>query len=495
MMPAMAKDRQQSTIADAGDQLRGGAPVDESSRLRVLLPVTAVYSVLLFSCVALHAATVNSDLWVRLASGRLVLENHVIPRHDPFTFTVFGERWIDHEWVLGAAMYALNNISYELLVIAATITALLPFIMMHRLAAKYRANDWLLLALVFFSALVGWRSYAVRPQLINPLFFVVLVWLIDSRRRTGSSLIWLAVPLTLLWANLQAGFLVSLAVLACWAVAALVERRDRSISLAILAAAATVPLLNAYGPELYRYALGASLGGNVDRALVVEWRSPDFHDYLNLPTLFGMLLLAYFGVRTQDPFRRLVGLGTLAANLTSARFVPFFALSLIYVVGPQLPQIALAKRATLTLRVLIPTTLMLSIAMALSTATNHAPTTRVPVAGLQFLRETAQGSHVYADQSWASYMAWSGWPVFFDTRTHQVFPEELVGDYHKIERTQGDWIAVLDRWRIDYVMMPPDSWLGEALDGLGWPRLFAGDVEVIWKRPSKPLPDDTTKHN
>ena len=81
-------------------------------------------------------------------------------------------------------------------------------------------------------------------------------------------------------------------------------------------------------------------------------------------------------------------------------------------------------------------------------------------------------------------MAWSGWPVFFDTRTHQVYPEHLIADYHKIESTQGDCMAVLDRWGIDYVMMPRDSWLGEALDGLDWPRLFEGDVEVIWKRPS-----------
>jgi len=468
----------------AGLEVRGGAPGSARSAVRPLTFAAAVlYGLLIAFNVALHAWIVNADMWVRLASGRLVVDKHIIPRHDPFTFTARGHAWIDHEWLLGAAMYALNRVSFELLVVVAAIAAILPFWLMHRLVTKDRADDWLLLALSGFAVLVSWRAYAIRPQLVNPILFVALVWLIDDRRRTGSGRIWWVVPFTLIWANLQAGFLVSIAVLAAWAAVCLYERRDRRLSLSVFAAACAVPLLNAYGYELYRYSLLASLSDNTDRALVTEWRSPDFHDYLNLPALGGVALIAYFGARSQDLFRRVLGLGTLAASLISARFVPFFALSLLYAVGPQLPRIAMPRVFGRALVLAVPTLVLLVGWGAIATAGNDPPTDHAPVEGLRYLRANAPDARVYADQSFGSYMTWAGWPTFFDTRTHQVFPEQLVSDYHKVERTRGDWLAVLEAWRIDYVMATPDSDLAEAMDGAHWPRVFEGSTEVIWQRP------------
>jgi hypothetical protein len=381
-------------------------------------------------------------------------------------------------------MYVANSVSYELLVFIAAALAVSPFIAMHVLATKTRHNDWLLTALVALAFALAWRSYAIRPELINPVFFVALVWLIDDFRREESNRIWLAVPLTFAWANLQAGFPVALGVLAAWCAVCLLERRTPWRSLAVLVAAAIVPLLNAYGPALYGYAFASSLSHNVDRTLVVEWQSPDFHDPLNYPTLVGMIVLAYFGLRSQDKFRQVLALGTLAANLISARFVPFFALSLIYAVAPQLPFIQMPRWGLRALVATGPALLILSVAAVVGSFAQHPPLDAQPVGGLAYLRAHAPGARVYADQSWGSYLTWSGWPTFFDTRTHQVFPEKLIADYHKVERTKGDWLSVLNSYDIEYVMMQPDSDLAEALDAMGWQRMYEGTIEVIWKRPA-----------
>ncbi len=469
----------------SGFDVRPGAAGRIGSAVRpITLAAAIVYGLLIAFNVALHAWVVNADMWVRLASGRLVVDEHIIPRHDPFTFTARGHAWIDHEWLLGAAMYATNRVSFELLVVIAAGAAILPFWMMHRLVTKDRDDDWLLLALSAFAVLVSWRTYAIRPQLVNPILFVALVWLIDDRRRTGSRRIWWAVPLTLVWANLQAGFLVAIAVLAAWSAICFFERRDRRLSLAVLAAACVVPLLNAYGYELYRYSLLASLSNNTDRATVPEWQSPDFHDYLNIPMLAGIAVIAYFGTKSGDLFRRALALGTLAASLVSARFVPFLALSLLYSVGPQLPRIAMPRMLNRALILAAPTLVVVMGWSVIATATNDAPTGRAPVEGLRYLRANAPDARLYADQSFGSYLTWAGWPAFFDTRTHQVFPDQLISDYHKVERTKGDWLAVLDRWNIDYVMTTPDSDLAEAMDGARWTRVFEGHEEVIWRRPS-----------
>jgi hypothetical protein len=469
-----------------GIEVRHGVAGNVRHAVRPLtMAAVVLYGLLIAFNVALHAWKANADMWVRLASGRLVVDNHIIPRHDPFTFTVRGHAWIDHEWLLGAAMYATNRVSFELLVVIAAIAAILPFWMMHRLVTKDCDDDWLLLALSGFAVLVSWRAYAIRPQLVNPILFVALVWLIDDRRRTGSRRIWWAVPLTLVWANLQAGFLVSIAVLAAWSAICFVERRDRRLSLAVLAAASVVPLLNAYGYELYRYSVLASLSNNTDRARVAEWRSPDFHDYLNLLLLAGIAIFAYFGTRSADLFRSWLGLCTLAASLISARFEPFFALAMLYTVGPQLPHVAMPRMLGRALILATPSIALLAGWSVVGTATNDPPTLKVPVEGVAYLRAHAPGARVYADQSFGSYMTWEGWPTFFDTRTTQVFPESLISDYHKVELTQGDWLAILVAWRIDYVMVAPESDLAEALDGAHWPRVFEGPTEVIWRRPAR----------
>ena len=444
----------------------------------------ATYATLLSAEIALHAATVTPDYFVRIASGRLVVNEHIIPRHDPFTFTVRGRSWIDHEWLIGAVMYVTQKVSYELLVVLAALAALLPFVIVHRLATKDRRDDWLLLALVAAAFAVAWRTFAIRPQLINPIIFIAIVWLIDDRRRTHSSKIWLIAPLMLVWSNLQAGFLVGPAVVGAWTLICVIERRDVGVSLAVLGASLIVPVVNPYGIDLYRYALTASVGPNVDRALVLEWRSPDFHDPLNAPALLGMVVLFYFGVRSAEPFRRVLAIGTVAASLISARFVPFFALSLVYVVAPQMPYLSFPRWGLRAFTAAITAGLLVSIAAVVGTATNDAPLGMQPTAGLAYLKQNAPNARLYADQSWASYLTWTGWPTFFDTRTHQVFPESLIADYHKVEMTRGDWLAVLDRWQIDYVMMAPDSDLAEALDAAGWKRVFEGPIEVIWRRPA-----------
>jgi len=415
------------------------------ARVPSWFPALYVYATLVALNTALSAAFVNSDFWVRLASGRLVVREHIIPRHDPFTFTVRGHAWIDHEWLLGAAMYVLNSVNFELLAVVASVLAILPFVVMHRLAARDREDDWLLLALVAFSAIVAWRTYAIRPQLVNPLMFALLIVLIDNQRRDRSRAIWLAVPLTLVWANLQAGFLVAPAVLAAWCGVCVLERRDRVLSLVVLAASAMVPLVNAYGIDLYRYALSASLSGNTDRQLVTEWRSPNFHDALNLPALAGVLLLAHFGTRGGDRFRQVLAVGTLAASLVSARFVPFFALTLVYAIAPGLPAIRLPRLGALLAAAAAPTLAALSVLAAAATVASSPPLDREPIGGLVYLQSHAPQARVYADQSWASYMTWSGWPTYFDTRTHQVFPEALIADYHKVEQSRGDWQGVLNQ--------------------------------------------------
>ena len=69
--------------------------------------IAAFYGSALFLAAFPQHYTAGADFWVRLASGRYVLDNLAIPRHDPFSYTALGHSWLDHEWALSVVMYLL----------------------------------------------------------------------------------------------------------------------------------------------------------------------------------------------------------------------------------------------------------------------------------------------------------------------------------------------------------------------------------------------------
>ena len=39
------------------------------------------------------------DLWLHLASGKVILETYMIPKVDVFSCTLAGHPWVNHEWL------------------------------------------------------------------------------------------------------------------------------------------------------------------------------------------------------------------------------------------------------------------------------------------------------------------------------------------------------------------------------------------------------------
>src|SRR5438132_8345352 len=48
----------------------------------------------------------NSDLWLHLASGRLLAQGHFPGRTDPFASSTTGTFWVNHAWLSDALLYA-----------------------------------------------------------------------------------------------------------------------------------------------------------------------------------------------------------------------------------------------------------------------------------------------------------------------------------------------------------------------------------------------------
>src|SRR5262249_47568402 len=76
----------------------------------------AVFDAVLVAVVLLLALLVasfparNSDLWLHLATGRLLAERKLDFGSDPFAYTTAGALWVNHSWVADLLFYSLYQI-------------------------------------------------------------------------------------------------------------------------------------------------------------------------------------------------------------------------------------------------------------------------------------------------------------------------------------------------------------------------------------------------
>src|ERR1700674_383644 len=330
---------------------------------RLRTPHIAFAAILLFGLLAMTARpATDPDLWWHLRTGQWIVESGHVPHSDPFSFTRAGHPWVSHEWVSEGVLYELwkNSGAAGLILFSATI-ATAGFMLLYLRCRFYGAEKHWAAAATVFGALASAPSWGVRPQMFTFMLASLLLWLLESANKLESGnknknkedrprlLFWIP-PLFLLWLNLHAGFALGLALLFAYGVGLIVEtaigntpwQQARPIVLRVLllllACLALVPL-NPSGAQLYRYPFD-TLRSSGMRSFIVEWFSPDFHEWLYRPFLLVWLLLltALASSRSRPKGRVLVPLLLASfAALDAVRHIPIFILVAIPVIAAALP--------------------------------------------------------------------------------------------------------------------------------------------------------------
>src|ERR1700704_7015941 len=53
----------------------------------------------------------DPDVWWHLRTGQLILQNHSLFHTDPYSFTRFGQPWINHEWLSEVLLFGLYRVA------------------------------------------------------------------------------------------------------------------------------------------------------------------------------------------------------------------------------------------------------------------------------------------------------------------------------------------------------------------------------------------------
>jgi hypothetical protein len=460
----------------------------------------------------------DPDVWWHLRTGQLIVQTHTIFHADPYSFTRYGQPWVDHEWlsqVLIFSVYRLAGWAGLSVAFGAVIAASFLLVFWRCSGRPYIAG-----VITLLGAFASAPSWGVRPQMLTLLLASVLL-LILERSYEHPKLLWCTPALMLLWVNLHAGYALGIALMALFLVGDALDAafgfarcgskdghppaaRFRPLALAIAACIAVVPL-NPYGTAIYAYPL-ETLRSRAMQSYIGEWLSPNFHQASYLPTL--MMILATLALPVLSPRRLrprevlLLSVATFAA-LRSVRHIPIYTLIAIPILSAMVlawlqvhwrrrrlnakPSLMSPAKAFFNAALLIG--FLIFVVVRVRHVSQHqaeAEAKEFPTAAASFIATHRPPAPMLNHYNWGGYFIWKLYPeyrVYIDGRADLYgddFMDELATAYY----VRGDsWRSPFETWGIRTVVLPPDAPLVTALRVLpDWETIYADDQAVILTR-------------
>jgi len=236
-----------------------GATIPLMQRTTLVLAVKIILAAaILFGFLVINAKNADPDMGWHLKVGQEVAQTGSLPSPDRYSHTMPGTRWVNHEWLIDAALWWLS--AHNLWWLATVLSSLLAFLPFFVWIVRAQNFGMLWLALLGAASITPFLG--VRPQIVSFAFFFFLFELLRRYFEEGrqKKYLWALPAVFLLWANLHAGFFAGLFLFGAYAGAHAAARwlEDKKLNLrasvfpaAIFTASLAGTFLNAYGWKLH----------------------------------------------------------------------------------------------------------------------------------------------------------------------------------------------------------------------------------------------------
>jgi hypothetical protein len=158
----------------------------------------------------------NTDLWMHLGTGKLLLDGQYRFGADPFAHTTQDAYWVNHSWLFDVLAYLVYNSlgGASLVILKAIMLAAIAGVLVR--TRRTGRELWLPVVCTALAALAISRWFLVQPIGISYLFLALTVCFLERQHRvdeTGASPkswteYWPLLVLFVLWVNLDGWFLI-----------------------------------------------------------------------------------------------------------------------------------------------------------------------------------------------------------------------------------------------------------------------------------------------
>ncbi len=480
-------------------------------RLRDILFISLLTVVILFGP---RTFNLDGDLGRHITVGNYIIENASIPRTDIFSHTMTGQALTPHEW-LAQVLFALAHRTLGMpgvVLITALIISAAFTIVFYESQARSKAPI-ISLGITILAAAASSLHWLARPHIFTFIFLAIWSLLLERVRRGKYAPLWFFGLLMLAWANTHGAFIAGFVTWGAYLAGELFEAwktrqwagsRFKSWGMiGLISLVAT--LFNPAGIQLWSTSIGF-VSNHYLVSHTQEYLPPDFHN----PATWPFLLLIAFSIWTLgDKKQSLPGphslllAGWMILGLYSARNIPLFAI----IAAPILSETAannlansrwktieanllktdqrLRGAAWTTIGILGAIFLMFTPVMR---AYDRFDTTVLPVEALNWLEAHPQKGNAFNYFPWGGYLLYRQWPetlVFIDGQT-DFYGESLTREYEQVISASQGWKAIINKYQIEWAIIPSTSNLASALAGDGWETLYEDKTAVILRNKAMP---------
>jgi hypothetical protein len=486
------------------------SPADTYARLgRLFLALS--FSLALFGLCC--GAIASADTWWHLATGRWILEHHLIPRTDPFSFSAAGRPWVAHEYLTDVLLFLVHRTGgFIALGVANALVLAVAFSIIARAA---RAPRWVAYAAALFAAFAARPAFAIRPQSFSLAFGAAFLWIVRESLRQHKPCWLIALPcLMLLWVQLHAGYLLGIGFIGILLVAEvldwLAKRSDTQprewlpLVLSGIACVAVVPL-NPNGFSMLTFpffVMRLKITHDLTEWQPANLRDPHLYPFIALAVT--TLLAMMFSKQRYRPGQFFIYAASLGAALKTARNIPLFCLFAALLLADHLWIPALRRRserargmaqaATATL-LLVAASFFCAHAAANGLAFQAlAEKNLYPKDAVSYLVNHRLSPNLLNDYAFGGYLIWRLYPayhVYVDGRA-DLYGDDFLSTYVAVYNGERDPQAFLKDNGINTVFLSPSSGLTTLLRMLtvqgSWKLEYEDGRAVIFVR-AYPAPD------
>lgn len=417
----------------------------------------------------------DPDFGWSLKIGELINKSG-IPAHDPFSYTMPGYRFIDHEWLTHVLMYRVYNLAgYDWLAIIFTIFGIGAVMI-----SVYKTNPKFIPLQIIFIASSLFFFFGIRAQVISWFFFALIsAFFLDEFLWKRFKYIVPAV--FLLWVNLHGGFITGMILAAVH----LFVKKSRQDKIIIISGLLTL-FINPYGQDLLRE-IWFSMRDFSLRLYIIEWRPILFGaTFVSLLFIcFASALILHYWKKYTIP-EKILYLLFLISAFSSVRNLPFFIILTVLLLNKGISQIIneIGTNPEKLRRFNIFYWLMFFAAVSLSfyqtyrdyTAAKSLSEDSYPRQAIAYLTKNLPKGRIFSIYEWGGYLIWKlpQKKVFIDGRmaswvqtakgseSNNVFKEHI-----DILRLDLPLAAEFKKYCIDTVLLSR-SWLEDSSDKITW---------------------------
>ena len=493
-----------------------GARLVERLTARTLL-LGSVMTVVLFLFIGSEQ---DPDFWWHLRIGRWMVENGRLPSTDIFTYTATGHVWTDHEYLTETLMWLVySRLGLPVLCVA---FGLITWAGLWLIYLQVRRQPFVIVGVgLAVGAIAGSPIWGPRAQMITFAFSCLELYWIHGYLSGRSRALTYFPLLMVAWANLHGGWVIGFA----WLGVALVaegagwvldrENPAHRMHLRLLgiitAGSAVAVAATPHFLSLYPYPFQTE-GSVAQQRLIVEWFSPDFHQLFLRPfEAMVFLLIAGFALRRPTLYEFLLTGLALFLALQSVRNIALFVAAatpvMINTYAAWWKEFSASRKwaldvpprpffAVVTAIVLVGVIGLTAVRVgnAISPASQRQiDVTTYPVGAADWLAAHPDvGTRMYNQYGWGGYLAYRFYPdpnrrVFIFGEA-ALMGDQLLNEYEDVQTLRPNWQAILDKYKVDYIVYNR----GEALANVlatqpSWQLVYEDPVAVIFVRvPHQP---------